>query len=54
MHTNNNTKKNQGHKILRGLAKAYIHGAHLHSTHTILINEYNSEELYSFKFTNSY
>jgi hypothetical protein len=29
-------KGNQGHKILRGSAKAYIHGAHLHSTHTIL------------------
>ncbi len=52
MHTNN--RKNQGHKILRGSAKAYIHGAHLHSTHTILFNEYNTEELYSFKFTNSY
>jgi hypothetical protein len=32
MHTNNR-KKNQGHKILRGSAKAYIHGAHPHSTH---------------------
>ncbi len=28
-------KKNQGHKILRGSAKAYIHGAHPHSTHTM-------------------
>ncbi len=36
MHTNNNKKRNQGHKILRGSAKAYIHGAHLHSTHTII------------------
>jgi hypothetical protein len=33
MHTNN--RKNQGHKILRGSAKAYIHGAHPHSTHTM-------------------
>jgi hypothetical protein len=53
MHINN--KKNQGHKILRGSAKAYIHGAHPHSTHTISYKKkYNSEELYSFKFTNSY
>ncbi len=28
-------KKNKGHKILRGSAKAYIHGAHPHSTHTM-------------------
>jgi hypothetical protein len=28
-------KKNQGHKILRGSAKAYIHGAHPHSTFTM-------------------
>jgi len=48
-------QKNQGHKILRGSAKAYIHEAHPHSTHTISSKkEYNSEELYSFKFTNSY
>jgi hypothetical protein len=33
MHTNN--RKNQGHKILRGSAKAYIHGVHPHSTHTM-------------------
>jgi len=33
MHTNN--RKNQGHKILRGSAKAYIHRAHPHSTHTM-------------------
>jgi hypothetical protein len=36
MHTNNNKKRNQGHKILHGSAKAYIHRTHLHSTHTIL------------------
>jgi len=28
-------QKNQGHKILRGSAKAYIHEAHPHSTHTM-------------------
>jgi len=33
MYTNN--KKNEGHKIWRGSAKAYIHGAHPHSTHTM-------------------
>ncbi len=38
MHTNNKEKKNQGHKILRGSAKAYIHGAHPHSTHTMKRN----------------
>jgi hypothetical protein len=35
MHKNNRKKKTQGHKILRGSAKAYIHGAHPHSTHTM-------------------
>jgi len=31
MHTNK--RENKGHEILCGLAKAYIHGAHPHSTH---------------------
>ncbi len=33
MHTSK--RKNKGHEILRGSAKAYIHGVHPHSTHTM-------------------
>jgi hypothetical protein len=33
MHTSK--RKNKGHKILHGSAKAYIHEAHPHSTHTM-------------------
>jgi hypothetical protein len=56
MHTNKERKqikKQRTQDFLRGSAKAYVHGAHQHSIHSYQ-QKNNSEELYSFKFTNSY